>query len=1427
MRNKLSHFLVLLPFLISFYGFGSNINTANLYYECKGNGIYNLTLEVFTECEDNQNILEDEKLLAISYTSKKLGITQSAIVTQSFSQWTSLRCQSYQSTTKCSSSGTERGIYKHVYYGTLNLNSYNDTDDWVLSFAKNARSTFSNYGITSQNIPFYTSTTLNTQIGCNSNPKINSSSVLPMFKTCVGMTEEFDLALKDSDNDELKFRFETPKFSETSSLTYKNGFSATSPITGSISISANGVLSISAENLNEIGLTTLVIEEWRNGSKIGETKKDIQIETFDCSNEAPILSDLDNGTRTIKICELDTLDAFLLKEDPDVGDNTSFFIDSTSTGAPTNIFQPSGKFSGIMKSQYVGTHTYKIGVRDDACPFSKSVFKIFTIEVVPLPAFDLGETDMLVNCNIGKTYEPVIVGKKPFTFLWQTEMIKEGDFFPKETVSSEASFTINSLDTATTKHIFLTVVDSIGCSNSDSVFLNNSLVADFDAITRCIGADTDYDNLSTAINSTITKYDWDFGFDNTNKDQNSVENPVVLYPNVGEFSVKLTITNDFGCVDTDSQIVMICDHPKDVSYFRKDSCSLERFSGQGGVPFLDITNYDNTPCGLDKLSAFAYKVGESTPFASLEFERPYIQNPFFFQFPEKGEYKVIMRTTTEAKCVDEYESTFTIHPRPTIRMIQEDFNINCDFPDTTLSATLDPTAPGTGDLTYVWTKNSRDLGFLVNDKQGFTSDSTWGDVNSLGAYYTKVTDSLLCSHQVDVRISYPLEAKFKYSQVCEPDDIMTFTEIATKKAFKIVERTWVFGDGNSDNNNNDIVEHYYNVPNNYTVTLKMVDSTGCTDEFTNIVYNSFPIDRFEVNPVLAEKDAFCKEGLLLGYGNYPDSNVAITHIDTVRWTWSGKEYIYSNETDPKKGHLPIYQSYEITDQYVPTNVDSLKVEYMIEYNLHPEMDILTTCKRIPEGISERVKEAIKGNSVVYGGCTRDSLTAKFDLTSDSKIVEWNWEINKFGTEDQVFQPSNDSVFKHFVDTTLANISLAVYLQLKNEEGCVLPKFLAGTETVKEVQPVTLEFEKDTICLGDIIQVSAFETSTTTDAVLDRFILTNQTTNDTLIGNDPNNFLNFTPEGLGKNFITTNQSIQFLQEGLNKISLYLTDVNPITNGYEYCGTYTYDSIMVYPAPKLAFDYVPVCSGDTVSINNKSTVELDEIISYQWTFSDASISNDKNPNFTAKGGFQDISLEVTTAQGCSNAGNNKIDTTVYFYYTPVADFIVDSEELEAYLDLPFESTSTVEGEGEFINHAVSTWDLGDGTIKTGESFSHSYDEIAIYPVKHSVISNQGCRADITKNINLNTYLNIATGFSPNNDGNNDEFSLIHKEISELHEYKIYNRWGELVFDGGNDPNATWDGTFRGVDQEVGVYILYVKGTGAYDVEYNFKENITLIR
>ncbi|MEZ4978336.1 MAG: gliding motility-associated C-terminal domain-containing protein [Chitinophagales bacterium] len=84
-------------------------------------------------------------------------------------------------------------------------------------------------------------------------------------------------------------------------------------------------------------------------------------------------------------------------------------------------------------------------------------------------------------------------------------------------------------------------------------------------------------------------------------------------------------------------------------------------------------------------------------------------------------------------------------------------------------------------------------------------------------------------------------------------------------------------------------------------------------------------------------------------------------------------------------------------------------------------------------------------------------------------------------------------------------------------------------------------------------------------------------------------------------------------------------------------------------------------------------------------------------------------------------------------------------------------------------------------------------------------------------------IPSAFSPNGDGVNDKFSLVddfgHAEMLRL---RIFNRWGELLY----DSPEPWDGTYKGEDQCLCTYI--------YIVEYNCSGetklssgNLTIIR
>ena len=63
-------------------------------------------------------------------------------------------------------------------------------------------------------------------------------------------------------------------------------------------------------------------------------------------------------------------------------------------------------------------------------------------------------------------------------------------------------------------------------------------------------------------------------------------------------------------------------------------------------------------------------------------------------------------------------------------------------------------------------------------------------------------------------------------------------------------------------------------------------------------------------------------------------------------------------------------------------------------------------------------------------------------------------------------------------------------------------------------------------------------------------------------------------------------------------------------------------------------------------------------------------------------------------------------------------------------------------------------------------------------------------------------------------------------ELIEFKIFNRWGNLVFETNNKEEA-WDGKRRGEDQNSGTYIYYIKGRKSSGEITEIKGNFTLLR
>ncbi|CAD5299444.1 hypothetical protein IMPR6_230061 [Imperialibacter sp. EC-SDR9] len=79
-----------------------------------------------------------------------------------------------------------------------------------------------------------------------------------------------------------------------------------------------------------------------------------------------------------------------------------------------------------------------------------------------------------------------------------------------------------------------------------------------------------------------------------------------------------------------------------------------------------------------------------------------------------------------------------------------------------------------------------------------------------------------------------------------------------------------------------------------------------------------------------------------------------------------------------------------------------------------------------------------------------------------------------------------------------------------------------------------------------------------------------------------------------------------------------------------------------------------------------------------------------------------------------------------------------------------------------------------------------------------------------IAFHSDLYLPSAFTPNGDGLNEEFGVKGPEVSDFI-FRIYNRWGELVFYTTEQPKG-WNGVFKGAHAPQGTYRYYVEGTDA---------------
>jgi gliding motility-associated-like protein len=125
-----------------------------------------------------------------------------------------------------------------------------------------------------------------------------------------------------------------------------------------------------------------------------------------------------------------------------------------------------------------------------------------------------------------------------------------------------------------------------------------------------------------------------------------------------------------------------------------------------------------------------------------------------------------------------------------------------------------------------------------------------------------------------------------------------------------------------------------------------------------------------------------------------------------------------------------------------------------------------------------------------------------------------------------------------------------------------------------------------------------------------------------------------------------------------------------------------------------------------------------------------------------------------------------------------------------------------------------------------YNADYEKIR-YKVMVSNVSGCSDSAFITVKIfRLPAQVLVPTAFTPNSDGTNDVFRPIAVGITRIKYFRVYNRWGQLVFSTTVN-GAGWDGKINGKEQGTDVFVWLVSAVDYTGKDFFAKGTVTLIR
>jgi gliding motility-associated-like protein len=683
-------------------------------------------------------------------------------------------------------------------------------------------------------------------------------------------------------------------------------------------------------------------------------------------------------------------------------------------------------------------------------------------------------------------------------------------------------------------------------------------------------------------------------------------------------------------------------------------------------------------------------------------------------------------------------------------------------------------------------------------------------------------------------------ADFTYTDSTCINDPVSFNDASsTAVNGSINQWSWDFGDGSTSTLPNP--SHTYTVGGNYQVQLTVTSTLGCID---SIEYPMFVQD-FPTVAVGPDTTA-CENNPLITL------NGSISNASGGLWLGQGGSFTPNASTlnagySPSAGEITSDTSVLILSStgngFCPAGTDTLVIVYVPgpSVDAGPDVNVCKDTAMIPlngtvtvagggqwtslspsPGSFSPANDDLNASyipsatdtaagsvtivltSTFNGNCiaasdtmvisffdppTVDILATDTICTGDPIVLNGNtttgdgfWETLGSGS----FSPNDSSVIASYIPSTgddaAGTVTLIFYTL--NNGGC---QQRTDTVDVEIVESPDMSFSFTEVCFG---QVTDFTNNSTSPDGISGY---EWDFGDTNGSNQPNPSYTFGTEGP--------QNVTLIAFSNNGCSDTLTQ-----------------SVDVHYLPDVNFiNSTPCLNGGSQFID--STIVIDTTaVSWDWNFGDNGTDNVQDPLHVYQSpGTYNVTLIVTTGFGCVDSLT--MPSTVL--PGPTAAFDADNYSVNLFQQVNFTDQSTP------ANDIVDWyWDFGDGMgTSTDQNTSYSYDSTNTFSVLFVVTDINGCMDSLYKDIVVFMPPVVPSGFTPNGDGQNDILYVLGGPYKEL-DFLIYNNWGELIFE-SHDQSVGWDGTYKGIDQPLGVFVYTVRAVTQDDVTHELSGDVTLLR